>query len=107
MTWETEKEQRYPRYYSFAFYRLTDTKTRVGSTAKAQLSIQKANGETVGVHTQLDSGGSQNLASRGLLQNIRKAKDYGRTPIYLITVVGNTPGYYNMGELHFAFYRCK
>ena len=36
-----KKEQRYPRYYSFAFYRLTDTKTRVGSTAKAQLSIQK------------------------------------------------------------------
>ena len=81
---------------------MSDNKTRIGSTAKAQLSIQKANGETVDVHVQLDSGGSQNLASREILQNVRKAHDYGRTPIYMVTVSGDTPGYYNMGELHFT-----
>ncbi len=81
---------------------MTDSKTRIGSTAKAQLSIQKANGETVDIHVQLDSGGSQNLASREILQNVRKAHDYGRTPIYMVTVSGDTPAYYNMGELHFT-----
>ena len=97
-----KKKQQYPRYYSFAFYRLTDSKNRIGSTAKAQLSIQKSNGETVDIHVQLDSGGSQNLASRSVLQNIRKAHDYGRTPIYMVTVSGDTPAYRNMGELHFT-----
>ena len=60
------------------------------------------NGETVDIHVQLDSGGSQNLASREMLQNVRKAHDYGRTPIYMVIVSGDTPAYHNMGELHFT-----
>ncbi len=95
--------QQYPRYYSFAFHRLTDSKTRIGSTAKAQLAVQKINGETANIHVQLDSGGSQNLAGREILQNVRKAEDYGRTPIYMVTVSGDTPAYRSMGV---AFHRC-
>ncbi len=63
-------------------------------------SRQETDGKTVEIHVQLDSSGSQNLASREILQNIRKAEYYGRTPIYMVTVSGDTPAHRNMGELH-------
>ena len=80
---------------------MTDQRNHIGSTAKAKLVVSTTDGEPVIVQAQLDSGGSQNLASKEILQNIRKAEDYGRTPICMITVSGDTPAYHNMGELHF------
>jgi hypothetical protein len=81
---------------------MTDQRNHIGSTGKAKITVSKTDGNPVIVYAQLDSGGSHNLASKEILQNIRKAKDYGRTPICMITVSGDTPAYHNMGELHFT-----
>ena len=43
------------------------------------------------VKAQLDTGGSQNLASRELLQNINTTGHYQRLPMKMITVNGDTP----------------
>ena len=81
---------------------MTDKRPHVGSTAKATLKVSAADQQQVEVHAQLDSGGSQNLASKEILQNIRRAEDYDRDPICMVTVSGDTPAYHNMGELHFT-----
>ena len=73
------------RYFSLAFYVTTNGNKKKGSTAQAQL----------------DTGGSQNLASRELLQNINTTDYYQRLPMKMIIVNGDTPPYNNMGELHF------
>jgi hypothetical protein len=81
---------------------MTDQRNHIGSTAKAKLTFSKTDGKPVSIYAQLDSGGSQNLANKEILQNIRKAEEYDRTPICMITVSGDTPAYHNMGELHFT-----
>ena len=68
---------------------MTDQRNHIGSTAKAKLTVSKTDGKPVSVYAQLDSGGSQNLASKEILQNIRKAEEYDRTPICMITVSGD------------------
>jgi hypothetical protein len=81
---------------------MTDNKQHIGSTAKAKLSVNTTHGASVEVHAQLDTGGSQNLASKHILQNICKAEEYNRTPICMVTVSGDTPAYHDVGELHFT-----
>ena len=55
---------------------MTDQRNHIDSTAKAKLTVSKTDGKPVIVYAQLDSGGSQNLVSKEILQNIRKAEEY-------------------------------
>jgi hypothetical protein len=48
----------------------------------------------------IDTGGSNNLASRHLLTDIRLAESYGNEPIRMVTVNGLYPDYTHQGELH-------
>ena len=80
---------------------MTDNRQHIGSTAKARLSVNTTHGASVEVHAQLDTGGSQNLASKNILKNIRKAEEYNRAPICMVTVSGDTPAYQDIG----AFFR--
>ncbi len=89
------------RCFSLAFYVTTNGNKKKGSTAQAQLLINTSEGSEIMVKAQLDTGGSQNLASRELLQNINTTDHYRRLPMKMITVNGDTPPYNNMGELHF------
>ena len=89
------------RCFSLAFYVTTNGNKKKGSTAQAQLSINTNDGSQITVKAQLDTGGSQNLSSRELLQNINTTEYYQRLPMKMITVNGDTPPYNNMGELHF------
>ena len=89
------------RCFSLAFYVTTNGNKKKGSTAQAQLLINTSEGSEIMVKAQLDTGGSQNLASRELLQNINTTDHYQRPPMKMITVNGDTPPYNNMGELHF------
>jgi hypothetical protein len=89
------------RCFSFSFYVTTNGNKKKGSTAQAQLTINTSDGSEITVKAQLDTGGSQNLASRELLQNIHTTEHYQRLPMKMITVNGDTPPYNNMGELHF------
>jgi hypothetical protein len=61
--------------FSLAFYITTNGNKKKGSTAEAQLIINTSDGSEIMVNAQLDTGGSQNLASRQLLQNINTTKD--------------------------------
>jgi hypothetical protein len=81
---------------------MADKRQHIGSTAKARISVNITHGTSVQVHAQLDTGGSQNLASKKILQNIRKAEEYNRTPICMVTVSGDTPAYHDVGELRFS-----
>jgi hypothetical protein len=81
---------------------MTDKRPHVGSTAKSMLTVSTANRGSAEICVQVDPGGSQNLASREILQNIRSAEEYDRTPICMVTVSGDTPAYHNIGELHFT-----
>ena len=96
-----EKATKAQRCFSLAFYITTNSNNKKGSTAQAQLSINTTEGKEIMVKAQLDTGGSQNLASRELLQNINTTAHYERLPMVMITVNGDTPPYNNMGELHF------
>ncbi len=87
--------------FSLAFYVTTNGNQKKGSTTQAQLTISTSDGNEIMVKAQLDTGGSQNLASRELLQNINTTDHYQRLPMKMITVNGDTPPYNNMGELHF------
>jgi hypothetical protein len=89
------------RCFSLAFYVTTNGNKKKGSTTQAQLAISTSEGNEIMVKAQLDTGGSQNLASRELLQNINTTDHYQRLPMKMITVNGDTPPYNNMGELHF------
>jgi hypothetical protein len=89
------------RCFSLAFYVTTNGNKTKGSTTQAQLTISTSEGNEIMVKAQLDTGGSQNLASRELLQNINTTDYYKRLPMKMITVNGDTPPYNNMGELHF------
>ncbi len=72
-------------------------------TAQKNTSVLAANnGQSVSVNVHLDTGGSQNLASEHLLQNIKPAEDYGYGQICMVTVNGNSPAYNRMGELDFS-----
>ena len=79
---------------------MTDKRPHVGSTAKAMLTVSTANRGSVETCAQVDPGGSQNLASREILQNIRSAEEYDRTPICMVTVSGDTPAYHNISTVH-------
>ena len=89
------------RCFSLAFYVATNGNKKKGSTTQAQLTITTGDGSEIMVNAQLDTGGSQNLASKQLLQNINTVDHYQRPPMKMITVNGDTPPYNNMGELHF------
>jgi hypothetical protein len=89
------------RCFSLAFYVTTNGNKKKGSTTQAQLTISTSEGNEVMVKAQLDTGGSQNLASRELLQNTNKTDHYQRLPMKMITVNGDTPPYNSMGKLHF------
>ena len=89
------------RCFSLAFYVTTNGNKKKGSTAQAQLIINTSDENEIMVKAQLDIGGSQNLASRELLQNINTTDHYQRLPMKMITVNGDTPPYNSMGELHF------
>ena len=89
------------RCFSLAFYVTTNGTKKKGCPAQAQLLINTSAGSEIMVKAQLDTGGSQNLASRELLQNINTTDHYQRLPMKMITVNGDTPPYNNMGELHF------
>jgi hypothetical protein len=54
------------------------------------------------VKANTDTGGSRNLASRHLLQNIKRAEEYGGKPISVTTIHGDSPAYTHQGELHFS-----
>jgi hypothetical protein len=95
------KRAKAQRCFSLAFYVTTNGNKKKCSTAQAQLAINTNDGSQVTVKAQLDTGGSQNLASRELLQNINTTEHYQRLPMKMITVNGDTPPYNNMGELHF------
>jgi hypothetical protein len=88
------------RCFSLAFYVTTNGNKKKGSTVQAQLLINTSEGREIMVKAQLDTGGSQNLASRELIQNINTTEHYQRLPMKMITVNGDTPPYNNMGELH-------
>jgi hypothetical protein len=90
------------RCFSLAFDVTTNGNKKKGSTTQAQLTSNTSEGNEIMVKAQLDTGGSQNLASRELLQNINTTDHYQRLPMKMITVNGDThPPYNSMGELHF------
>ena len=64
------KTAKVQRCFSLAFYVTTNGNKKKGSTTQAQLTISTSEGNEIMVKAQLDTGGSQNLASRELLQNI-------------------------------------
>jgi len=53
----------------------------VGNVARAMIKVQAPDQQTTLVKANADTGGSKNLASSHLLQNVRKAEDYGGKPI--------------------------
>jgi hypothetical protein len=72
------------RCFSLAFYVTTNGNKKKGSTAQES---------EITVRAQLDMGGSQNLASRELLQNTNTTEHYQRLPMKMITANGDTPPY--------------
>ena len=54
------------------------------------------------VKANADTGGSKNLASKHLLQNVKTAEEYGCKPICMVTIQGDSPAYTHQGELHFS-----
>jgi hypothetical protein len=74
----------------------------VGNVARAMIKVQAPDQQTTLVKANADTGGSKNLASSHLLQNVRKAEDYGGKPIYMVTIQGDSPAYTHQGELHFS-----
>ena len=56
----------------------------------------------VQVKANADTGGSKNLASKHLLQNVKTAEEYGCKPICMVTIQGDSPAYTHQGELHFS-----
>ncbi len=99
------KRAKAQRCFSLAFYVTTNGKKKKSSTAQAQLSINTNDESQITVKAQLDTGGSQNLASMELLQNINTSMEllqninttehYQRLPMKMITVNGDTPPYNN------------
>ena len=90
--------------FSSVYYNVTDTacERRTYSTTQASTKVLTTNGQSIDVSIHLDTCGSRNLASKHLLQNIKKVEDYGHNQIYMVTVNGNSPAYTRMGELHFT-----
>lgn len=87
--------------FSSAYQLLSNPDRNVENVSKALISVETQSNGKINVHANIDSGGSRNLASPELLQNIKRAKDYGHTPISMITINDDSPVYDRMGELHF------
>jgi hypothetical protein len=54
------------------------------------------------IKANADSGESRNLASSHLLQNVKRAEEYGGKPISMMTIHGDSPAYTHQCELHFS-----
>ena len=91
------------RCFSSVYCLLTSQASEtVGNVARAMIKVQAPDQQTTLVKANADTGGSKNLASSHLLQNVRKAEDYGGKPIYMVTIQGDSPAYTHQGELHFS-----
>ena len=91
------------RCFSSVYCLLTSQASEtVGNVARAMIKVQAPDQQTTLVKADADTGGSKNLASSHLLQNVRKAEDYGGKSIYMVTIQGDSPAYTHQGELHFS-----
>jgi hypothetical protein len=88
-----EKATKAQRCFSLAFYITTNGNNKKGSTAQAQLFINTTEGKEIMVKAQLDTGGSQNLASRELLQNINTTAHSATCKISLYTATSTSRSY--------------
>jgi hypothetical protein len=59
-------------------------------TPDHQQLLVKANADT--------GGGSRNLASSHLLQNVKRAEEYGGKPIPMVNIHGDSPAYTHQGQ---------
>jgi transposase InsO family protein len=66
------------------------------------IGIYTPDQQTVQVKANADTGGSKNLASKHLLQNVKTAEEYGNKPICMVTIQGDSPAYTHQGELQFS-----
>ncbi len=66
------------------------------------IKVQIPDHQQLLVKANADTGGSRNLASRHLLQNIKAAEEYGGKSISMTTIHGDSPAYTHQGELHFS-----
>jgi hypothetical protein len=66
------------------------------------IGIHTPDQQTVQVKANAVTGGSKNLASKHLLQNVKTAEEYGNKPICMVTIQGDSPAHNHQGELHFS-----
>jgi hypothetical protein len=66
------------------------------------IKVQTPDHQQLLVKANADTGGSRNLASSHLLQNVKRAEEYGSKPISMVTIHGDSPAYTHQGELHFS-----
>ena len=57
------------------------TNKAVGNVACAMIGIYTPDQQTIQVKANADTGGSKNLASKHLLQNVKTAEEYGNKPM--------------------------
>jgi hypothetical protein len=98
------------RCFSSIYYLLAgrgkhpQTNEAIGNVARALIGVHAPDQQTVQVKANADTGGSKYLASKHLLQNVKRAEEFGRKPVcMLVTIQGvDSPGYTHQGELDFS-----
>jgi hypothetical protein len=80
------------RCYSSTYYLLAGLASEIrGNVARIMIKVQTLDHQQLLVKANADTGGSRNLSSRHLLQNIKAAEEYGGKPISMTTIHGDSP----------------
>ncbi len=91
------------RCFSSIYYLLAgrgkqpQTNEAVGNVACALIGVHTLDQQTLQVKANADTGGSKNLASKHLLQNVKMTEEYGGKPICMVTVQGDSPAHNHQG----------
>jgi hypothetical protein len=91
------------RCFSSTYYLLVGLASEIrGNVARIMIKVETPDHQQLLFKANADTGGSRNLSSRHLLQNIKRAEEYGGKPISMTTIHGDSPAYTHQGELHFS-----
>ncbi len=90
------------RCFSSTYYLLAGLASEIiGNVARVMIKVQTPDHQQLLVKANPDTGGSRNLASSHVLQNMKRAEEYGGKPICMVTIQGPSSAYTHQGELHF------
>jgi hypothetical protein len=80
------------RFFSSTHYLLAGLASEIiGNVARIMIKVQTPDHRQLLVKANADAGGSRNLVSSHLLQNVKRAKEYGGKPISMVTIHGDSP----------------